>query len=103
MASGLIATTVLTLFITRVTDYPNLMSNEERVGVYVLDVVQSGNWFVQKKSKGEVAPKPPTQIVCGVDAFHFRQNTEPAKPQGYEVSCAFLHIARSAEPLLLMA
>ncbi len=54
-----IAALVLALFVIRLTGYPNLFDNEERIAAYVLDAVQNGNWVVQKDATGDIASKPP--------------------------------------------
>jgi len=64
MTAALIAMAVLTLFLIRLTGYPLLSRHDERVGAYVLDAVQNGNWIVQKDAGGDVASKPPLLTWC---------------------------------------
>src|ERR1044071_1418316 len=47
------------IFLIALTGYPSLMDNERRVGAYVLDAVQNGNWVIQKDVTGDIASKPP--------------------------------------------
>jgi 4-amino-4-deoxy-L-arabinose transferase-like glycosyltransferase len=56
---SLVAIVGVCTFIIALTGYPNLMDNERRVGGYVLDAVQNGNWLIQRDTMGEVASKPP--------------------------------------------
>lgn len=63
-AAALIVAAVLILFLVRQTGYPILSRHDERVGAYVLDVVQNGNWIIQKDSGGEIAAKPPLLTWC---------------------------------------
>jgi 4-amino-4-deoxy-L-arabinose transferase-like glycosyltransferase len=63
MAAAVIGA-VLLLFLIRATGCPRLTRHDERVGAYVMDAVQNGNWFVQKDSTGEVASKPPLMTWC---------------------------------------
>lgn len=63
-AAALIVAAVLVLFLIRQTGYPILSRHDERVGAYVLDVVQNGNWIIQKDSTGEIAAKPPLLTWC---------------------------------------
>jgi len=46
------------LFAIRLTGLPNLMENEYRLGAYVLDVLQHGNWLCPQDSLGNT-DKPP--------------------------------------------
>ncbi len=64
MAASLILTAVSALFLARVTSHPPLARHDERVGAYVLDAVQNGNWVVQKDYTGEIAAKPPFLTWC---------------------------------------
>jgi len=64
MAAALIAAAVLTCFLIRATGYPLLSRHDARVGAYVLDAVQNGNWIVQKDSGGDIASKPPLLTWC---------------------------------------
>jgi 4-amino-4-deoxy-L-arabinose transferase-like glycosyltransferase len=47
------------LFAIAVSGFPNLLDNERRIGAYVLDAVQHGNWVMQRDVTGAVASKPP--------------------------------------------
>ena len=47
------------MFTIAVSGPPNLLDNERRIGAYVLDAVQHGNWLMQRDVTGEVASKPP--------------------------------------------
>lgn len=49
----------VSIFIIALTGYPNLVDNERRIGGYVVDAVQNGNWWVQTDLTGTVATKPP--------------------------------------------
>jgi 4-amino-4-deoxy-L-arabinose transferase-like glycosyltransferase len=64
MAAALLVAAWLALFLIRATGYPRLTRHDERVGAYVMDAVQNGNWFVQKDSTGEIASKPPLLTWC---------------------------------------
>jgi hypothetical protein len=56
----LLLTILATLFfVIRLTGYSNLMENSQRVPAYVLDVLQNGNWIVQRDGVGDIASKPP--------------------------------------------
>lgn len=47
------------MFAIAVSGYPDLLDNERRVGGYVLDAVQNGDWIIQTEVTGAVASKPP--------------------------------------------
>ncbi len=47
------------IFAIALSGFPNLMDNERRIGAYVLDAVQHGNWLMQRDVTGAVASKPP--------------------------------------------
>jgi hypothetical protein len=47
------------VFAIAVSGYPNLVDNERRVGGYVMDVVQNGQWAIQQDVTGDIASKPP--------------------------------------------
>lgn len=64
IAAVIIVAAVLVLFLVRQTGYPILTRHDERVGAYVLDAVQNGNWIIQKDSTGEIAAKPPLLTWC---------------------------------------
>jgi 4-amino-4-deoxy-L-arabinose transferase-like glycosyltransferase len=49
----------LVLFVIAMTGAPTLLDNERRVGGYILDAVQNGDWFIQKDALGHIASKPP--------------------------------------------
>ena len=49
----------MAMFAIAVSGYPDLTDNERRVGGYVLDAVQNGDWIVQTDVTGAVASKPP--------------------------------------------
>jgi hypothetical protein len=56
---GAIGLLWLLLFGIAVTGYPDLVDNERRIGAYVLDAVQNGQWACQHDVTGDVASKPP--------------------------------------------
>lgn len=64
MAAALLVAAWLAFFLIRATGYPRLTRHDERVGAYVMDAIQNGNWFVQKDSTGEIASKPPLLTWC---------------------------------------
>jgi 4-amino-4-deoxy-L-arabinose transferase-like glycosyltransferase len=48
------------LFVLRLAAPPNLLDqDQERPGMYVLDVVKNGNWLCQRDLNGEITSKPP--------------------------------------------
>jgi 4-amino-4-deoxy-L-arabinose transferase-like glycosyltransferase len=47
------------MFAIALSGAPNLMDNEWRIGSYVLDVVQNGNWVAQHDVTGDLSSKPP--------------------------------------------
>jgi Dolichyl-phosphate-mannose-protein mannosyltransferase len=53
-----IGAVAVALFAIRLTGLPNLMENEYRLGAYVLDVLQHGNWLCPRDSIGNT-DKPP--------------------------------------------
>src|SRR5258706_70614 len=52
----------LAMFAIAVTGFPNLMDNERRVGAYVQDAVQNGNWIGRRDATGDIVSKPPLLI-----------------------------------------
>ena len=48
------------IFAIALTGLPDLTNNEERVGAYVLDAINNGNWIVPKDLTGDLTSKPPT-------------------------------------------
>jgi hypothetical protein len=50
------------MFAIAVTGFPNLMDNERRVGAYVQDAVQNGNWICPRDATGDLVSKPPLLI-----------------------------------------
>lgn len=53
-----IGAVAVAIFAVRLTGLPNLMENEYRLGAYVLDVLQHGNWICPRDSIGNT-DKPP--------------------------------------------
>jgi 4-amino-4-deoxy-L-arabinose transferase-like glycosyltransferase len=53
-----IGAVAVAIFVVRLTGLPNLMENEYRLGAYVLDVLQHGNWLCPQDSLGNT-DKPP--------------------------------------------
>ena len=64
IATLFVPVTVLLFFVIRTTGYPLLSRHDVRVGSYVLDAVQNGNWIIQKDYGGEIAAKPPLITWC---------------------------------------
>lgn len=64
IAAILIVVALLAAFLIRATGYPRFTRHDARVGAYVLDAVQNGNWIIQKDSTGEIASKPPLLTWC---------------------------------------
>ncbi len=60
----------LVLFGVRLAGPPDLTDNDqERPSAYVLDVVQNGNWCVQRDAYGEIASKPPLTWLAGLSTL----------------------------------
>jgi 4-amino-4-deoxy-L-arabinose transferase-like glycosyltransferase len=59
LLGGILTLIWIIFFSIALSGYPDLKNNEERVGGYVLDAVNNGNWMIQKDLTGDMASKPP--------------------------------------------
>jgi len=64
-----IGAVAVAIFAVRLTGLPNLMENEYRLGAYVLDVLQHGNWLCPHDSIGNTDKPPMLAWLAALASF----------------------------------